>query len=233
MKINESGRSMIEMLGVLAIIGVLSVGGIAGYSKAMAKFRSNKTIDQVSHIVANTRILFGSQRDYSGLGTGQNATTTAKDVIGKAKLLPDEMISGDGTQGKDWKFTNAYAGSVAMLPTGRLIAGDNKAFVVVFTGIPQEACIDLAAQDWGASSGSGFISLTVKGNSGTNAAAIDDAFAENLAGVHAITYQDCSVDKAGNGTKTACGKDGDPMSVLDASIGCAHKNFNTMIFKFY
>ena len=32
MKINESGRSMIEMLGVLAIIGVLSVGGIAGYS---------------------------------------------------------------------------------------------------------------------------------------------------------------------------------------------------------
>lgn len=31
----EKGRSMIEMLGVLAIIGVLSVGGIAGYSKAM------------------------------------------------------------------------------------------------------------------------------------------------------------------------------------------------------
>ena len=30
MRVNESGRSMIEMLGVLAIIGVLSVGGIAG-----------------------------------------------------------------------------------------------------------------------------------------------------------------------------------------------------------
>ena len=28
---NQNGRSMIEMLGVLAIIGVLSVGGIAGY----------------------------------------------------------------------------------------------------------------------------------------------------------------------------------------------------------
>ena len=33
---NSFGRSMIEMLGVLAIIGVLSVGGIAGYSKAMS-----------------------------------------------------------------------------------------------------------------------------------------------------------------------------------------------------
>ena len=31
----QSGRSMVEMLGVLAIIGVLSVGGISGYSKAI------------------------------------------------------------------------------------------------------------------------------------------------------------------------------------------------------
>ena len=34
-KANESGRSMVEMLGVLAIIGVLSVGGVAGYHYAM------------------------------------------------------------------------------------------------------------------------------------------------------------------------------------------------------
>ena len=43
-KNEQSGRSMVEMLGVLAIIGVLSIGGIAGYSKAMAKFRVNKTL---------------------------------------------------------------------------------------------------------------------------------------------------------------------------------------------
>lgn len=53
--INESGRSMVEMLGVLAIIGVLSVGGIAGYSKAMNKYKINKTTDQVSMLVANIR----------------------------------------------------------------------------------------------------------------------------------------------------------------------------------
>lgn len=38
-KIDEAGRSMIEMLGVLAIVGVLSVGGIAGYSKRWPKTR--------------------------------------------------------------------------------------------------------------------------------------------------------------------------------------------------
>ncbi|MDY4690291.1 MAG: type II secretion system protein [Alphaproteobacteria bacterium] len=50
---NSFGRSMIEMLGVLAIIGVLSVGGIAGYSKAMEKFKINKVIDDFNMLAMN------------------------------------------------------------------------------------------------------------------------------------------------------------------------------------
>ena len=48
---NFFGRSMIEILGVLAIIGVLSVGGIAGYSKAMQKWKINKTVEGYSMLV--------------------------------------------------------------------------------------------------------------------------------------------------------------------------------------
>ena len=44
----ESGRSMVEMLGVLAIIGVLSVGGIAGYSLSMRRHRANGIVDTIS-----------------------------------------------------------------------------------------------------------------------------------------------------------------------------------------
>ena len=47
----SSGRSMVEMLGVLAIIGVLSVGAIAGYSKAMMKYRLNKSLEQTFYII--------------------------------------------------------------------------------------------------------------------------------------------------------------------------------------
>ena len=47
----SSGRSKIEMLGVLAIIGVLSVGGIAGYSKAMEKFKINKATEEYSYLI--------------------------------------------------------------------------------------------------------------------------------------------------------------------------------------
>ena len=47
----EKGRSMIEMLGVLAIVGVLSVGGIAGYSKAMEKWKLDKAIGDYSMMI--------------------------------------------------------------------------------------------------------------------------------------------------------------------------------------
>ena len=90
MKINESGRSMIEMLGVLAIIGVLSVGGIAGYSKAMSKYRVNKTVDQISHIAANTRILYSSQTSYAGL----DSSTTAGKAIMLSKSTPRIISHG-------------------------------------------------------------------------------------------------------------------------------------------
>ena len=49
----EKGRSMVEMLGVLAVIGVLSVGGIMGYKYGMMKYRVNETINELN-IMANT-----------------------------------------------------------------------------------------------------------------------------------------------------------------------------------
>lgn len=52
MKISQSGRSMVEMLGVLAIIGVLSAGGLAGYSKAMKQHKLNIQREQISSLIA-------------------------------------------------------------------------------------------------------------------------------------------------------------------------------------
>ena len=47
-KTAESGRSMVEILGVLAVMGVLSAGGIYGYSFAMDKYRANDIIYEVN-----------------------------------------------------------------------------------------------------------------------------------------------------------------------------------------
>ncbi|MBR5130705.1 MAG: hypothetical protein IKV03_05740 [Alphaproteobacteria bacterium] len=51
--INQLGRSMTEMLGVLAIIGVLSISAIAGYSYAMTQHKTNNLINELN-ILATT-----------------------------------------------------------------------------------------------------------------------------------------------------------------------------------
>ena len=47
-KLNEHGRSMIEILGVLAIIGILSIGGMAGYQYAYSSYQAGQIQDVVS-----------------------------------------------------------------------------------------------------------------------------------------------------------------------------------------
>ena len=80
---NFFGRSMIEMLGVLAIIGVLSVGGIAGYSKAMEQYKINKAIDGYSHI------LFGITEHLQYIKKQKNGTHF-NEFFRNINLLPPE-----------------------------------------------------------------------------------------------------------------------------------------------
>ena len=83
---NESGRSMVEMLGVLAIIGVLSIGGIAGYTLAMNRYRANEILNAaalVSIAATSANGGVGDDADLSALG-GINTMT-----------LPAIKLNGD------------------------------------------------------------------------------------------------------------------------------------------
>ena len=156
MKTNESGRSMIEMLGVLAIIGVLSIGGIAGYSKAMGKHRVNKCIDQITQIVSVTRTLFYGHKTYAALDD------STANLVSKGHLFPDELGTGTGT--------NPFGGNVTIKAAAKS-SSDNKkkAFAITYTTIPEESCIDLATQDWGKGTRSGLVSVKVNSHKVENA----------------------------------------------------------------
>ena len=84
--VNSSGRSMIEMLGVLAIIGVLSVGGIAGYSKAMEKYKINKVLNEYSLLIYG---LIEHLDDLHKLTTAENNSYVGfNDYITSANIVP-------------------------------------------------------------------------------------------------------------------------------------------------
>lgn len=126
-KNEQSGRSMIEMLGVLAIIGVLSVGGISGYSKAMGKFKLTKAQDQISMLLMNIRTVYATSPDYTNLS---NANAIAYNIV------PADMVSGAN-------IYNAFGGAVTLGLVG------TTQFTIKFEGLAPETCRSLISSDWG------------------------------------------------------------------------------------
>lgn len=82
----EKGRSMVEMLGVLAIIGILSVGAVSGYSKAMMKYKLNRQTEQIGSILDYATLYYD---DLDKLGHTQYYMT---ELFKKLGAIPAEMI---------------------------------------------------------------------------------------------------------------------------------------------
>ncbi|MBR1600954.1 MAG: hypothetical protein IJ677_05180 [Alphaproteobacteria bacterium] len=231
MKNNENGRSMIEMLGVLAIIGVLSVGGIAGYSKAMSKYRTNKAIDQATMLITNIRTMFAQQQSYADLNNSRAVNLA---------LVPEEMIVNPGVSmadDEDRRLRNIFSGEVVVRnsPIDALDAsadeesdGSTKgqgAFIVTFFGLSRDACIQIATSDWGAGSSSGLVGMHIWD-------------ASDKTGAEDSKYDDDKADamhKNGLGETTNTGKyaiPGDetykvPFTVVQAQSACACTNKTT------
>lgn len=228
--LNQDGRSMVEMLGVLAIIGVLSVGGIAGYSKAMSKYKINKTTDQVSMLVANLRTLFSNQGNYAELNN--------KNAKGFG-VVPNDMYSSDS----DANITNAFAGNVTILAAKARQVGDtsaNEAFIIEYAGLTSEACVTIATGDWGSGQASGLIgvaagvgSIQTAGTLGSIGAKVNEVLVDNYGSkedsvnIGVVAKKDLVVAAPGASVPT-------PITVADAVNACTDKgNGNSVAWKYY
>ena len=97
---SESGRSLTEMLGVLAIMGILTIGGIVGFNYAMNKQRANATVNYVNQLAV--------------LGTGQMLAG------GTPKLLDYPNHTPSGYSAKittDTTVPNAFYIEINEVPT--------------------------------------------------------------------------------------------------------------------
>ena len=131
-KQNQAGRSMVEMLGVLAIIGVLSIGGIAGYTKAMAKWKVDKVIEQISLIRHNLMEFYANRTRYDDLQNTEDAV--------KIGIIPEEMV--EGTAGS-YQVVHAAGGYVTITVT-------NGRPNITLGNLKRDAAIAIATADWGA-----------------------------------------------------------------------------------
>lgn len=125
---DEHGRSMMEMFGVLVVMGLISVGGMAGFTKMQRQARTNETVMQIKTMASKLSALGAKTSSYSGL---------TQDSLKKLGIAPSEDMQ------------NPFGGEILVRPSKLLNTGnDEQAFVIVYTGLPQDVCIQLAGFDW-------------------------------------------------------------------------------------
>lgn len=118
--IEQSGRSMVEMLGVLAIMGVITVGAVGMISVATNSQKRNTVNDEVMQIVSGVRQLLGQYDDYSHIN---NAT-----IFGAMGL----------------SNTNPYGGTYSLATD----ASNPRQFVISINGLSQSDCEYLVTRAW-------------------------------------------------------------------------------------
>lgn len=116
----ESGRSMIEMLGVLAIMGVITVGAIGTITYAMRMQKQSSVNDQVYQIVLGIRQLLGEYDDFSNIDNSTIFTALA--------ISPKNPYGGN------------YSVSVNTANT--------RQFIVSIDGLSQSDCKALLTKAW-------------------------------------------------------------------------------------
>ncbi|MDR1071086.1 MAG: hypothetical protein LBL21_00375 [Rickettsiales bacterium] len=117
---SESGRSMIEMLGVLMIMGVITVAAVQMISAAMRSSKRTTVQDEVAQITMGVRQLLGEYDDFSGIDN-------------------NTIFAAIGISSK-----NPYGGKYEL----RTNQADKQQFVVSITGLAKSDCEYFRTKPW-------------------------------------------------------------------------------------
>lgn len=145
----QSGRSMIEMLAVIAIMGIIVVSATIGINQGMVKYNSSKLHTDMQSIADDVYNLYNWSRGYPG-------------SIMETPDLCDEDVFPDGCNAEGTTANNPFGGTYtveAVLCEDEGFEDDkcsdaglaeNVRFLkIIATGVPAEECALLVTNDWG------------------------------------------------------------------------------------
>ena len=141
-KKHESGRSMIEMVGVLAVMGLITAAAFVLITSAMRSQKLSRADDDIAALGAGVRLLYNNSEDFSGLGT-----------IGGDNSKSDETLKALGFASVKPAYCSDKTYSVG-------VASDSKKFIIQFDTGDESLCAGLAQRTW-ANGGTGSCNKTV------------------------------------------------------------------------
>ena len=175
LKINQNGRSMVEMLGVLAIIGVLTVGSLGVVGKARQQYMISQALSETSNLIASARKLSCEYDEDYGSYTN---------MLYQSREYPDGVTAEVGTDGKATKFILTSDIELAIDADG------TDKFKAKLSNIPEDACVALASADWGSRRFNAYQSAKIGGKTWDKDTIMDlDTATEGCSAQGAITLE--------------------------------------------
>ena len=132
-KKQQSGRSMIEMVGVLAVMGLITAAAFILINSAMSSQRLSRVDDDVSGIVNGVRLLYNAAPDFTGIDGGS--------VYDQGKATMVLLGFGGDTDAK--RYQNPYGGNYILANSA-----SDRAFTVKITNLGKKTCTVLAARQY-------------------------------------------------------------------------------------
>ncbi len=182
---NQNGRTMIEMLGVLAVVGVIAVGGFHIVAKALKNQRTTQIMADAAELVTNAKKL---ACDYD---TGYSSYSQ---YLYRSEAYPANLFydaSEDQYTGSD---DVKYAISADVVSSGSNISEDY--FILKISGLSEEQCQRMAIDNWGHKRTTGCVGISINATVSGHTPAYSSDDADNYPVSPAVATEKCNQGSA-------------------------------------
>ena len=122
-KSSETGRSMVEMLGVIAIIGLITVGAVTSVGFVDNMYRVNAALIEADKLAQDIIDTYSWSRTYADVNVN---------FLCQEKILTCE--------GENNTTRHKWGGEIEVEPADLVDAGDNYSFTITYKNVPATAC---------------------------------------------------------------------------------------------
>ncbi len=142
-EITQSGRTMIETIAVLSIIGALITSITIFVYSMYDKYKSSTVISQIRDL----RKAINNRYAAIGVYTGLNSK-----ILIDERLAPSQMVHGQ-------KLIHVYEGEVTLSVSNT--GGKGRSYKISFPALPQKNCVELATINWEVDNTATLVGITI------------------------------------------------------------------------
>ena len=131
----ETGRTMMEMIGVIAIIGVLTIGAISTVNYGLESFRVSSAHSLVENTANNVSDLYSWKR---GFPTTEEAKAMRNKICANKEVFDEDCVAEQetaATVGTAWGYLKVEPKNISQ-------------FQITLTNVPYQACNQLLGMKW-------------------------------------------------------------------------------------